>query len=494
MGFFASAPRIKTDLFSMTEALKLPAFKAVFEASRANASSNNCNEWDENRKAEWRQLVRDGVINVGGESVDINFFNEMYGGNIEYIDAKNLYTKYNGDVDYNISAQSAAVGSAPGAEKWITLSRSYHSTNGKYSYPMEGMSVYVYEDGQQLYIAEKNVTVDYAHQLRVVPYNKKYTVNVRKQKPMLVMPARIVGGNSSMKASSTMVTPGYVSKAMPLRLRKDWSTPVDLLKGYEDVLQWGILFDKDGKEVDCWITHDKMKAFEQMQLAENLAFFLGNKIDNPALLDVVVDSGYNGFDGYLPTIKYGGGFVYDYDPTLGFSLEFDYGQIILRQDALKETKEFTACHGKNFMVNMVRNSNEFIKGQPGSCTFDSFKRMADGGIAKYGITSYKAFNHTIHFKEWGSLSDTRLLGNYDMPNLAILTPSGGLKDSKGRSVSPIEFFVPRGCAENGAFEEHDFDTRDIDGTENIKGWMAKTLMMLIHGTKKHVLLNPVVNC
>lgn len=493
MSFFSKHPKIKTDIFSVDDALKQPAFKAVWEASR-NGSVGNVGDYDDNRKAEWRNLIREGVINIGGDTSDINFFNEMFGGNIETIDAKNLYTKYMADVDYNVSAQTSAVGNGPGLEKWVTLSRSYHSTNGKFSYPSKGMSIYIYEDGQKLYIKDVDRSIDYAHKMLLVPYRRGYTVNVRKQRPMLIMPARIVGGNSCMLPTTTMQTPGYVSKTSPIRIRKDWKTPVDLMRGYEDILQWAIMFDKDGNEVDSWTTYDKIKAFEAMQLAKNLIFFLGNTIDNPALLDVVVDSGYTGFDGYLPSLKYAGGFVYDYDPTLGFSLEFDYGQIILRQDSQKQSKEFTAIHGKNFMVNMVRNSNEFIKSQPGACTFDSFKRMGDGAISKYDITSYKAFNHSIHFKEWGSLSDERLLGNYDMPNLCIMQPTKGLRDSKGNSVNAIEFFVPKGMSETGAFEEHNMDDREIHGCEEIKGWMAETLMMQVNGIKNHILLNPIVNC
>lgn len=490
--FFSAHPQDRSKLFTIDDCLKLPAFKAVFEASR-NGSVNNVAGYDENRKAEWRNLVRDGVINVGGESVDINFFNEMFGGNAEIIDAKNLYTKYNTDRDYNIAAAASAVGSAPGSPTWITLAKAYHDETGKYSNLSEGQSLYIYEDMQFVHISQIDKTNDFAHRALVTPYRAAYTVNVRKLKPIMVAPARIVSGQSTTKASSRAITPGYVSKTSPLRIRKDWCQPIDMLKGYEDVLQWAIMFDKDGNEIDCWITQAQIDNFEGMQLAENLFFLLGNTIDNPALLGVVVEGGYTGFDGLLPTLKYAGGFVYDYDPTLGFSLEYDYGQIILRQDALKETTEFTMIHGKNFMVNMVRNSNEFLKSQPGACTFDSFKRMPDGGISKYSINSYRAFNHTLHFKEWGSMSDSRLLGNHDMPNLAIGIASNGLKDSKGRAVSAVEFYVPRGCKETGAYEEHFIDTRVTDGSEYLKGWNAKTLMMQVHGAKKHMLFNPIVN-
>src|SRR5205085_4344288 len=112
-------------IFFVDDARKQPAIKAIYESSR-NGSVANVSEWDEKRKAEWRNLIREGVINVGGESVDINSFNEMFGGNIETIDAKNLYVKYNADVDYNISAQAATVGSAPGAPVWVPIARAYH--------------------------------------------------------------------------------------------------------------------------------------------------------------------------------------------------------------------------------------------------------------------------------------------------------------------------------------------------------------------------------
>lgn len=468
-----------------------PAFKAVYEAGK-NSSVNNC-DWDDNRKAEWRNLVRQNAIKLGGENIELNFFNDMYGGNIETIDAKNLYTKYITDVDYNIQAQSNAVASAPGAKVWMTLNRGYHSTNGKYSYAGKGMSIYIYEDGQKAYIEDKDTGTDYAHRVLLVPFRKAYQINIRAKRPIMVMPARIIGGYSCPLPSTTMQTPGYISKIAPMRIRKDWCVKVDLLKGYEDIMQWGIMFDKDGKEIDCWIPYAKTKAMEDMQLSKNLAFFLGNTIDNPDL-SFVQDGGYTGFDGYLPTLKYGGGFVYNYDPTAGFSLEFDYGQILLRQDALKLTKEFTVAHGKNFLINMVRNSNQFIKDNPGACTFETFKRSPAGALEKWSISSYKAFGHSLHFKEWGALSDSRLLGNYDMANLAIMTPGTGLTDTKGNAVSAIEFYVPRGCGETGALLENDRDMRKVDGCEQIEGDLVETLMMQIHGAKFHILLNPVSSC
>ena len=52
--FFSQHPKLDTKVVSINDCLQLPAFKALHEASRATASSNNIAGWDENRKAEWR--------------------------------------------------------------------------------------------------------------------------------------------------------------------------------------------------------------------------------------------------------------------------------------------------------------------------------------------------------------------------------------------------------------------------------------------------------
>jgi len=369
-----------------------------------------------------------------------------------------------------------------------------HSGNGKFSFPSEGYSIYIYEDRQWVYVTGKSVTTDFAHQITVQPHNKAYQINIRANSKMLILPVRLVNGMSSPVPSSSMQTPGYTNKIQPFRIRKDWSVPVDLLRGYEDVMQFAIMFDENGKEIDCWELYEKTTSRREMKWAKNLLFFIGQRIDNPTLLGDRVSADYSGFDGYLPTMQYGGGSIIDIDPSVGFDLEADFGAIILKNDALKRTNEYIALHAKPFRMGLDRNSGEIFKKNAGGCTFESFRRSGTSDITKLGVESWKYLGFSIHFKEMSALSDSRGLGNYDFPHLAMLIPGNGLKDSKGKSVPPIEFYVPQGCAENGLMEEYNRDRRKIDGTEILDGHIAETLMMGIHCPNQHILVNPVMPC
>ena len=492
---FSNAPRCGTKIFSVGDCLdKLKAFNAVYEANKDTSSVNNCK--DDTKGTQWRKLVRDGVVNCGGDPMELDFFEGISGSKTEYIDAKTLYTRYNCDVDQNIYAQSAAVAPSPGQPATFQLLKALHSGNGKYSYPAEGYSIYIYEDRQWVFISGKDVTADFGHNVTVQPYKKSYTVNIRANSKMLIMPVRLVKGLSCPVPNTSMQAPGYTSKVQPFRIRKDWCLPIDLMRGYEDVMQFAIMFDENGKEVDCWEAYEKTQARRDMKWGKNLLAFIGQNIDNPTLLGERTGADYAGFDGYLPTLEFGGGSVIDIDPSVGFDLEADFGAIILKNDALKRTNEFVALHAKPFMMGLIRNANANFKNNPGSCTFETFKRMGAGGadISKLGVDSWKYLGYSIHFKEMSALSDSRGIGNYNFPHLAMLIPGNGLKDSKGREVPAIEFYQPRGCAESGMFEEVDRDMRKINGCDTLEGQMAETVMMGIHCPNQHILLNPVMPC
>lgn len=490
---FSSKPRCGTKLFSVGDCLdKLKAFNAVYEAGKDTGSVNNCN--DDTKGTQWRKLVREGVVNCGGEPMELDFFETIAGGKTEAVDAKSLYIRYNCDVDQNIYANGSATAPAAGQPVVFQVLKAQHSGGGKYSYPAEGYSIYIYEDRQWIYVTGKDVTTDYGHLVTAEPYQKNYQINIRANSKMLILPVRLVNGLSCPKPTTSMQTPGYTNKIQPFRIRKDYCIPIDLMRGYEDVMQFAIMFDEKGKEIDCWELYEKTQMRRDMKWGKNLLAFIGQKIDNPTLLGDRVSADYSGFDGYLPTLQYGGGSIIDIDPSIGFDLDADFGALILKNDALKRTNEFVALHAKPFMMGLVRNANENFKNNAGSCTFETFKRMGGGDIKKLGISSYEYLGYTIHFKEMSALSDSRGLGNYDFPHLAMLLPGNGLKDSKGREVPPIQFFMPEGCGENGMLEEKDRDMRVINGCETLEGYTAETVMMAIHCPNHHILVNPVMPC
>ncbi len=493
MEFFSNNPVSGNIYVSVGDAVDhLAAFNALYAYQMCNKDPNLCGNPDDT--AAWKKLIYDAVIQCGGEPMELDFFEKIFGGTTEVIDAKKIYFRYNCDFDMNIFSQDNVRGTAPGGPATFTLLKALHGGGGKYSYPSTGYSLYDYEDKQWLKITLVDKAVDYGHRVTVVPYSKNYTVNIRKNKKILVMPVNLVGGISCPSPSSTYQTIGYTQHIQPFRIRKDWELPVDLLRGHEEVLQWAIMFDENGREVDCFEAYEKSGARRDMKWAKNIIFFMGQKLDNPALLGASgVSVDYAGFDGYIPTMFYGGGQIIDYDPAMGFDLVSDYEPVILKNDSLKRTNEFIVLHAKPFYMSLARNAGNEFGRNPGACTFETFKRSgADGeDIKRLGVRSYEWAGNTLHFKEVSALSDTRGIGNGIYPYSAHMIPGNGLRDSKGREVPAFQYFMPKGCGATGMLEEHNRDRRNIDGCDILAGDLAETLMMAIHCPHQHILINPV---
>ncbi len=498
MALFESKPSCGTQLTSVGDALdKLKAFNALFAVHQLDADPELCGNPDDT--AMWRKLVYDGVINCAGEPMELDFFETIFGGKTEVIDAKRIYFRYNCDLDMNIFAQNSVVGAGPGLSANFQLLKANHVGEGKYSYPMDGYSLYIYEDAQWVRITASDKTNTYAHNFTVTPYKKNYTVNIRKNKKIMVLPVQLVGGLSCPTPNSTWQSIGYTNHVKPFRIRKDWELPIDLMRGYEEVLQFAIMFDENGREIDCYEAYEKTQARRDMKWAKNLLFFMGQEIDNPALLGTntgQVTADYSGFDGYIPTMYYGGGTVIDVDPAVGFDWDADFEPIIIRNDSLKRTTEFVVLHAKPWWLSMNRNAGNKFKNDSGACTFDSFKRsgLNDDQIKRLGVRSYSYAGFTLHFKEVSAMSDTRGIGNYNFPQMANFLPGNGLRDSKGREVPAIQFFMPQGCGATGMLEEIDRDMRKIDGCDKLAGTLAETIMSAIHCPHQHILANPVFSC
>lgn len=494
MAIFTDTPQSGSQYFSVGDAIgKLVAFNAVYEAQKGTSSSNNCQNPDD--AAAWRKLVYEGVINCGGEQMELDFFEKIFGGKTEFVDAKKIHFRYNCDLDKNIISAEDKTGTA-GAVLTFQLHKSKHSGNGKYSMPAANEQLYIYEDRQMVKITAVDKSVDFAHTVSIQAFNPAYACKVRKDRKILIIPTRLVGGLDSHQPSTQYQSPGYTVAIRPFRIRKDWDMPIDLTKGYEDILQWAIMFDDAGREVDCWEAYEKTKTRSDMKWAKNLLFFLGQRITNSGLIGtpgngLTVD--YSGFDGYFNTMHFGGGTVMDFDVNVGYDMESDFGAIILRNDALKRTNEFVVLHGKPFKLGLIRNAGEIFKQNSGACTFESFKRMGgdSADIKKLGVDSWEFAGFTTHFKEISALSDTRGMGNYEFPHIGMFLPGNGLKDSKGKDVPAMQFFTPRGCAETGQLEEYDWDNRKINGVETLGGYLAETIWTITHCPHQHILANPV---
>jgi hypothetical protein len=73
MSVFESQPHSGRKLTSVTDALdQLNAFNALYAVHQADANPDLCGNPDDT--AMWRKLVHDGVINCGGEPMELDFF------------------------------------------------------------------------------------------------------------------------------------------------------------------------------------------------------------------------------------------------------------------------------------------------------------------------------------------------------------------------------------------------------------------------------------
>lgn len=501
MPFFESAPRrMRGNLYSVKDVQdEIAQFNLLLETG-PNGSVKNCNNVD--KAVYWRKLVRDATMNAMSAPVELDFFEKIAGGKTEMIPAKEMTFRQHSDYDRNIYSKASAAGLVAGGEATFTLLRSNHSVNGLESYAAVGYELFIYEDQQWVRVMDVDRTNPYAHRIKVKPKNKKYIINIRGGRKMLVSPATQVGGfTCNNDYTGEHRTPGYLYKMTMLRLRVQWKQAIDLMKGYTDVLQFGIMFDNEGKEIDCWEYYKKIKAQENLKYAFNLAMFLGQKVDNPDIfIDAMgSDETYPGYDGYSQQVQNAGGIVYPYDPQYGIDPYSDFSSILIRQDSLKRIKEFVILRSLPFQMKFDQNFSKILKTENGAVNFETFKRTGAGknkeDIARLGINSVALWNLTLHFKDFDALSDSRSIGNADMPYWGFMMPTTGLRDSNGRDVPPIELFTNKGCAEDGGYEEHTYDARrERSGCEEIGGWMSKAQGMVVHGLQDHVIFKPRKRC
>lgn len=463
--------------------------------------------------ARWNTNFRQGVINVGGRPSDVNFFLDMFGGTPKQTDATDLSIEYNSALDFNIYAENDATGTSgtvtgctfgstvngsyTGPYAQFTIATSTYANNGTLSNINVGDQIYIYNDSRWVVVMKKDTTTPYAHVITVYPMDPTYTIQIYGKQPMLPNHVQQVSGYSDGTTSpphSEWETPGYIKTIQPFSLRTDWETPYDLLKSYQDILTFPIIFDMvTGAELDSFDVKGAMDGRERLQMAKNMLFWTGETMANTTVTAAYYTQKYNGFEGFLTSIFYGGGNVWEFDNTIGFDLDVDYTQIILENDALKKSTEYLLMCSKRFKMTMERRIQNAFKGNSGACTFETFSRngsmMAD--IKRYGVDSYNWLGNTLHIKEVSAWSDSRWIGNGYFKNMGIMLPGYGLTDSNGQTVSPVEFWMPKGITQNGMYSEVFRDHMKLsDKASKFSGTITEDIMMSVNGVENMYAIMP----
>lgn len=500
----AHAPRLIT---SVGDALsEFPAFTDLYHKLYNAIEEGQVPGASPEALATWRINFRSGVVNIGGRPVEIDFFRQLMGGTPTESDATSIAIRYNSTVDFNVYAQADATGTSgtvtdatwngnvdttyTGAYAEFTVALQTYANMGQNSNINVGDFLYIPNDAEMVQVIKIDKSINYAHVVYVAPYDPAYTINIYAQQPMTPGHVSLSFGYNDFVTNpphTEWETLGYTKIINPIYFNTHWETARDLEMPYRDVLQFPIIFDMvTGAEMDSFDFKAAADARERMIMAENIYFFTGQTINNPALKVNAATNKYFGFDGFTTTMFYGGGNIQTYTPTYGWDLDVDYNQIRYKNDALKLSKEMLMINSLKFNDGMQRRSQDMFKNNSGACTFNTFKRMGgdSADITRLGVDSYKWGSTSIHTKIADSFSDSRYLGVGYYPNAAFILPGDGQTDSNGSPVPPVEYFIPKGRRLSGMWTENWLDGKKSIGMRDVfQGEISHTIQMAVHAVE-----------
>lgn len=506
---YSNRPRFSTKQLSLQGTLNLPKFNAMTESSLENSSVNNVSDQlaaacgDPNLGTTFRQQVVRQAIYVGGSKIELNFFREMFPGTTtqDMIDTKRFWNHYITRTDLNLFAAASVTGAGPGQPLTFQVLRQNHGSNGTLNIVATGYELWDKDNMIQYYVTDVDYTIPYANKITIEPANQAVTGSIKANTPYLVEMARRVGGESCTSPTPQMSEIGYSREVNFLRLRRDWKVSMDLLRAYRDKIQYPVIYDMNGNPMDSWDVYEAMAAREGLQAALNIEMFIGSPTDNPSLITgggAVIDSDHRGFYGLLPTLKYGGGVVYDFPIDEGFDFESDAEPLFLWQDSQKRTTRFMVKQGLGFDFTKNDRSNKLVaRTQVGATVWEAYKRMGamdannEQEMTKIGVSAYKYNSFELMFSTIGAFSDQAMFGSDYYRNLAIMIPVDGPTEG-GRQIDPMQVWQYGQNNWTGDYYETNVDMRNTqDMCENLEGYCAQSLAYAVHGPELFILLNPV---
>lgn len=498
MSPYFTTPQLTQGLATVDDCLSLSWFDLAYQL-------NNCeiNGQAAGLSPDEIGLFKDNVIEalilVGDESPQMLFsmFEKIFGSvSPQETGAKKVSRMEQGRPNYWITISNTVTSASPGQPVTVDIAPSSHFSGGTTSLPQEGTYVPLPGngfDGAFIPVGGKDDSVPYNHTIVLQPLRDDQVISLSAGQKIQLTFAKYVGNDSCPTDGELAISPGKIKTVSMGKIRADYCLQKSMMKGFfQGKLQFAFGF-LDGKPVDCFQTEQDILMRRAMKMTKDRLFQTGRSITNPAITTTI--EGFTEFEGYFPSIKYGGGQVFPINSaaTGSFDPDTDLAEIILYANANRRTTEYMFFQSKQFNINFLRKLNQFINGNPGACNFPSFSStgMSQERMIEFlGVEGYKLHGYSFAIKQMQEWSDVTYYGTdgYPFSKMGLITPMGKIPTSDGGMVSPVEIFYPRGCGLSGGYKEYFRDMEAINGCEEFQGQATEETTVMFHGLEDHYLI------
>lgn len=445
----------------------------------------------------YRKELSKYVLNCGEGPGSFSNIMKLHPAKKVTVKAKEFYQRHMAEVNINVYASNTVTGVADGAVTVYLGGKSYLNS-GTASLVNQGYTVVNQRTGQVLSVeGVPNKATAYAHSFVARAYGRE-AISIKAGDPLAVFATRLIGDVAcSTLPAITLRDMGFTSVTTPLRFETSWCMEhgIDV---QNEVYQLSLM-DNKGKEFQSWDPVVRSDKRREMEIARTLYFFFAQKIANP---NITVQGNFKGWNGYLWTLRYGGGNYHEI-PMTGITVkEFD---MIETQAVPFGIKEFTWYLPHIQRNNLETNLNILFANSAGSCSFETFRRAgttdeerSGGLVTQLGVTSIKRNGITHHFMTADWATETNGLGNGILKDAIFVIPSVGSKDIKGKEVPTFEMleFDETMGMHHYRYEEtyDDLSKRGPDFCEKSMGVIRDTMWLKINCLTNHWQFQPSGTC
>lgn len=441
---------------------------------------------------------------VCGEDDDPNMWGiiqKVFGANEKGIPSTSVWRDTYCRPDYSFQIKNAVTGAA-GVSVVVLIAQGSYSADGKAAVPVTGSLLNL--PGLDFPVAQITAidrTVDFGWTLTLAPLKTTQSISLSAWQRLFPQPgARLVGGGSCPVDETSAPTPGLLQHTKMIAIRKDWCVERELNEGYDGVLQFApapVTNANGTLEIkECWDAVAAQMARTAMKRTRDQILLVGREITNPTITANI--TGYEGFEGYIPSVLNGGGFDYQFDPFTGFNMFQGMRAFARFAEANQRCKRHVWFVSPEFRRGLTDSSNQTIldKGL-GLCTVMAWGIDGTGQdrtLEYLGFERFKVDDIEVDTVVLSALASNRSYGidGYAFSNMAMSMPLCPIKTVSGNTVSPIEIFYPETECASGGYFETSIDERYVSRCQKIDGYMIQKFAAMFHCMEDHSVIAATV--